>query len=118
MGIGLVTATPGHCKYVTGEFMTANPTQTKGTITGVLYLHSTPSRFNLEIARALRLESEKDLLDLDITVDVFRSIKNKTPVYRVRYTISAPRGQIATGPAGTSTLDWLFSWFRSSGSVS
>jgi hypothetical protein len=98
--------------------MTANTTQTKRTITGTLYLYTTPSQFNLEIARALHLESEKDLLDLDITVDVIRSIKNKKAVYRVRYTISAPGGTLAPASAGMSTLDWLFSWFKSPGSIS
>lgn len=98
--------------------MTTNTAQTKRTLSGTLYLHGTPSQFNPEIARALHLESEKDLLDLDITVDVFRSIKNKHPVYRVRYTISAAGGKIASRQTSLSTLDWLFSWFRSPGSIS
>lgn len=89
----------------------------KPTITGTLYLHGTPNRFNEELARALHLESERDLLDLDITVDVMRSIKNRHAVYRVRYTIPAAGSRAAARPAGTGTLDWLFSWFRSPGSA-
>lgn len=97
--------------------MMVNNNPKKPTITGTLYLHGTPNRFNREIARLLRLESEQDLLDLDITIDVMRSLKNNHAVYRVRYTIPAARGKVAGQPAGTSTLDWLFSWFKSPGSA-
>ena len=98
--------------------MTVTNIQTKRTRSGILYLHGTPNRFNREIARALHLESEQDLLDLDITIDVIRSLKNRTAVYRVRYTVPASKGKGAARPAGTSTLDWLFSWFKFPGSVS